>query len=383
MSILQKENKFRVIRGLKNLHLNGVRTVATIGSFDGIHLGHQMVLKDLKDQSQNLKVPSAVVIFEPQPQEYFSGEQAPARLMRFRDKIECFREHGIDIVVCLKFNESMRRLTATEFVKRVVIDGLAVKNLIIGDDFRFGCDRSGDYEMLHRIGKANDFKVQQMTTYNFEGERVSSTNIRKALINSKFDRAKKLLGKPFKVFGRVSYGAKVGRELGFPTANINLKRYSVPVCGVFAVLLRVRGNVYRGAANVGIRPTVGDLVKPILEVHLLNFNKNIYGEKVSVEFMHKVRDEKKFSNIESLVRNIEKDVKTVENGLRSKSMMQSDNRDLKSSILSMILIAGTIFILDQLTKSLIVREFYLGQRSEIMSFLTLYMSEIMEQLLVF
>ena len=166
--------------------------------------------------------------------------------------------------------------------------------------------------MLHRIGKANDFKVQQMTTYNFEGERVSSTNIRKALIDSKFNRAKKLLGKPFKVFGRVSYGAKVGRELGFPTANINLKRYSVPVCGVFAVLLRVRGNVYRGAANVGIRPTVGDLVKPILEVHLLNFNKNIYGEKVSVEFMHKVRDEKKFSNIESLVRNIEKDVKTVE-----------------------------------------------------------------------
>ena len=312
MSILQKENKFRVIRGLKNLHLNGVRTVATIGSFDGIHLGHQMVLKDLKDQSQNLKVPSAVVIFEPQPQEYFSGEQAPARLMRFRDKIECFREHGIDIVVCLKFNESMRRLTAMEFVKRVVIDGLAVKNLIIGDDFRFGCDRSGDYEMLHHIGKANDFKVQQMTTYNFEGERVSSTNIRKALINSKFDRAKKLLGKPFKVFGRVSYGARVGRELGFPTANINLKRYSVPVRGVFAVLLRVRGNVYRGAANVGIRPTVGDLVKPILEVHLLNFNKNIYGEKVSVEFMHKVRDEKKFSNIESLVRNIEKDVKTVE-----------------------------------------------------------------------
>ena len=138
------------------------------------------------------------------------------------------------------------------------------------------------------------------------------------------------------------------------------------------MLLRVRGNVYRGAANVGIRPTVGDLVKPILEVHLLNFNKNIYGEKVSVEFMHKVRDEKKFSTIESLVRNIEKDVKKrLKNGLRSKSMMQTDNPNLKSSILSMILIAGTIFILDQLTKSLIVREFYLGQRSEIMSFFNL------------
>ena len=227
-------------------------------------------------------MPSAVVIFEPQPQEYFSGEQAPARLMRFRDKIECFREHGIDIVVCLKFNEFMRRLTAMEFVKRVVIDGLAVKNLIIGDDFRFGCDRSGDYEMLHRIGKANDFKVQQMTTYNYEGERVSSTNIRKALINSKFDRAKKAWVNLSKSVWEsvVRCESKVGRELGFPTANINLKRYSVPVCGVFAVLLRVRGNVYRGAANVGIRPTVADLVKPILEVHLLNFNKNIYEKSI-------------------------------------------------------------------------------------------------------
>ena len=310
MEITHKGNTLKIIRGIYNFNSVNEDTALTIGSFDGVHLGHQMVLNDLKAAALKRGLKSAVMIFEPQPQEYFSGEKAPARLMRLRDKLKTFCDSGIDIVVCLRFDDSLRNLTADAFIS-IIINGLYAKHLIIGDDFRFGCDRSGDFKMLQNSGKLNNFTVQQMRTFDVDDKRVSSTSIRKALIESKFDLAAKLLGKPFEVVGKVTYGAQVGRKLGFPTANINLKRYRVPITGVFAVTLRIDKKVYNGAANVGIRPTVGDLLRPILEVHLLNFSGNLYGKLVSVEFKHKVRDEKKFINIESLVDNIKNDINWV------------------------------------------------------------------------
>ena len=182
---------------------------------------------------------------------------------------------------------------------------------MVGDDFKFGKKRSGDFDFLSDWGSNNQIEVDRIPTHSFEGRRVSSTWIRESIADGNFDLAAKLLGKPFEVVGKVTYGAQVGRKLGFPTANINLKRYRVPITGVFAVTLRIDKKVYNGAANVGIRPTVGDLLRPILEVHLLNFSGNIYGKLVSVEFKHKVRDEKKFINIESLVDNIKNDFNWV------------------------------------------------------------------------
>jgi riboflavin kinase/FMN adenylyltransferase len=249
--------------------------------------------------------------FEPQPQEFFSGEKAPARLMRLRDKVGALLEFGLDHVLCLHFNPALSKLTATEFVKLVLVDGLGIQHLIVGDDFRFGCDRSGDFNMLSEMGAAYDFTVQDTETLEVEGERVSSTLLRQLLQQADFDRASQLLGRPFSIKGRVVYGQQLGRELGFPTANVQLNRYSAPLSGVYAVLVDIDGRTYQGAANVGVRPTVGDLVKPVLEVHLLDFTGDLYGKRIDVEFVTKIRDEEKFTTLNKLVEGIQRDVKQI------------------------------------------------------------------------
>jgi riboflavin kinase/FMN adenylyltransferase len=213
--------------------------------------------------------------------------------------------------VCLQFNRVLRNLTASEFIHQVLVDGLSIKHLIVGDDFRFGCDRSGDFKMLVEFGKSCDFDVQDTKTLEIDNERVSSTRVREFLQQADFGRASQLLGQPFSIKGRVVYGQQVGRKLGFPTANVQLNRYSAPLTGVYAVLVDIDGVRYQGAANVGVRPTVGDLVKPILEVHLLDFSGDLYGQRIEVEFMHKIRDETKFTTLDKLVETIRQDVKQI------------------------------------------------------------------------
>jgi riboflavin kinase / FMN adenylyltransferase len=311
MTLALEPSKMTFIRDLQSLRSFDQRSVVTIGSFDGVHLGHQAILQQVKEKAAQLKLPSVVMTFEPQPQEFFSGEKAPARLMRLREKVDALLEFGVDHVLCLQFNRALSHLTAREFVRLVLVDGLGTQHLIVGDDFRFGCDRKGEFTMLSQMGQACDFTVQDTETLEIDGERVSSTLIRQILQQADFDRACRLLGRPFSIKGRVVYGQQLGRELGFPTANVQLNRYSAPLSGVYAVLVELDGIVYQGAANVGIRPTVGDLLKPILEVHLLDFTGDIYGRRIEVEFVTKIRDEEKFTTLDKLVESIQRDIKHI------------------------------------------------------------------------
>jgi len=311
ITLASEPNKMTFIRDLQGLQAGDQRSVVTIGSFDGVHLGHQAILKQVIDKAAQLGLPSVAMTFEPQPQEFFSGEKAPARLMRLREKVHALLEFGIDQVVCLQFNRTLRALTAAEFVERVLVQGLGTKHLIVGDDFRFGCDRSGDFTMLLTMGEAYDFEVQDTETLTIDGQRISSTLVRQTLERADFAQAAELLGRPFSIKGRVAYGQQLGRELGFPTANVQLNRYSAPLRGVYAVLVEIDGVEYQGAANVGIRPTLGDLVKPILEVHLLDFKGDLYGRRIEVEFVAKIRDEEKFTTLDKLVESIQRDVKKI------------------------------------------------------------------------
>ena len=305
-----KYNK-KFIRGLHNLKPARTGCVATIGSFDGVHLGHRAILKQLIDKACELRLPSVVMIFEPQPREFFTGEQAPARLMRLREKVEELIEVGVDKVFCLQFNRSLRSLSATDFIEQVLISGLKIRCLVVGDDFKFGHDRSGNYQLLKKFGCENNFDVIDTCTLEYQDKRISSTWIRSAINVSDFTLAKCLLGKPFRITGCVIYGQKLGREIGVPTANVQLKRYSAPLSGVFVVEVIINGRFLPGVANVGIRPTIGDLVKPVLEVHLLNFNEDIYGQRIHVEFKSKIRGEKNFSSVDLMAKQIHSDIQSA------------------------------------------------------------------------
>ena len=305
--MVSKQPKF--IRGLHNLHAAPKGSVVTIGSFDGVHLGHQAIIRQVKAHSQELGLPSVAIIFEPQPHEFFSAERAPARLMRLREKALALFNAGIDSVCCLQFNERLRGLTAEQFISQVLVEGLGTRFLVVGDDFRFGCDRSGDYGLLKSSGEKNGFEVQDTHTFEIEGERVSSTRIRKELEQANLLQAQKLLGRPYAITGHVGYGQQLGRQWGVPTANVELHRYRVPLQGVFAVRVTLPdGSLANGVANVGVRPTIEEHLKPILEVHLLEFSGNLYGEIIDVEFVEKLRDEKKFESLDDLKAQIYRDI---------------------------------------------------------------------------
>jgi riboflavin kinase/FMN adenylyltransferase len=283
--------------------------VATIGSFDGVHLGHQAILQQLIQVARALGVPAVAIVFEPQPHEFFAGDKAPARLMRLREKLDALWAAGVDKVLCLNFNQALRSLSAEQFIERVLVEGLAIKHLVVGDDFRFGCDRKGDYHLLQVKGKEFEFCVSDTHTLEINGERISSTRIRQLLETGDFASAEKLLGKPYSVFGRVVYGKQLGRQLGVPTANVNLCRYRSPLHGVFAVtVIFADGVKVQGVANIGVRPTVNGLKRPLLEVHLFNFAHSIYGEAIDVEFHHKLRNEKKFASLDELKAQLQNDI---------------------------------------------------------------------------
>ncbi|MFT5888273.1 MAG: riboflavin kinase/FMN adenylyltransferase [Zhongshania sp.] len=298
-----------LIRGFEHFRPHHHGCVATIGAFDGVHLGHQAVLRQLIAKGREMGLPSTVVLFEPLPREYFSPNDAPARLMSFREKFIALRDMGIDRVLRIRFTAAFRDMTANEFIRKLFVDGLGVKYVVVGDDLRFGRNRSGDFDLLRRVGMVHGFEVVDTQTLQVSEERVSSTRIREVLAESDFSLAERLLGRPYSIAGRVIVGQQLGRTIGAPTANMELHRLRSPLSGVFAVEVHGADEVMRpGVANVGVRPTIGDLSKAILEVHLLNFNKNIYGRNLRVVFRKKLRNEVKFDGLDALKAQIGRDV---------------------------------------------------------------------------
>lgn len=298
----------KLIRDLVNLKSDYHGCVATIGNFDGVHLGHQKILQQLVAKAKQLNLPSLVITFEPLPQEFFSGEQAPARLMTLREKIVALKKYGIDHVLRLRFNKKLASIPAEEFVKKILVAKLGVRHLIIGDDFRFGYKRQGDFNLLQKMGAQFGFEVVPTETVLFDGERVGSSRVRNALAEGNIELAKKLLGRPYYLSGHVSYGEQLGRKLCFPTANIFLHRKVLPLRGVFVVQVHGLGDKpLLGAANIGRRPTVDDK-DFLLEVYIFDFNQNIYGKFLQVEILHKLRGEEKFNSLEELKQQIAKDV---------------------------------------------------------------------------
>jgi riboflavin kinase/FMN adenylyltransferase len=287
-------------------------TVLAIGNFDGVHLGHRALLARLTAKAEELGLPASVMTFEPHPRELFSPDQAPARLTSLREKLGLLEACGVDRVYVCHFSRKLAGLTAEDFIARVLVQGLAVRHLIIGDDFRFGRGRGGDFAMLQQAGVDCGFGVEAMHTIDIDGERVSSSAVRETLAAGDLEHAARLLGRPYRISGRVVHGDKIGRRIGFPTANIQLKRKRLPLTGVFAV--NVSGLDKRhlpGAANLGVRPTLGHALKPVLEVHLLDFDRQIYGTHVTVHFLHQLRREAKFESLEALTAQIARDVEAT------------------------------------------------------------------------
>jgi len=298
-----------VVRGLLNSRAAHQGAVVTIGNFDGVHIAHQALLKKTVDAARRLKTTSLVMIFEPQPFEFFSREKSSPRLTRWREKFSLLAEKGIDTVLVVRFNQAFASLTAEQFVRQILQEKLQAKHVIVGDDFQFGRGREGDFDFLKTAGQRAGFSADSMPSILLNGERVSSTRVREALAASNHKKVEQLLGRSYSMQGRVVYGDQRGRQIGFPTANIYLHRTATPVQGVYSVRMHgIAEKALPGVANVGIRPTVGG-TRTLLEVHLFDFAKEIYGRHVTVEFCEKIRDEKRFANLELLKEQIGKDAK--------------------------------------------------------------------------
>jgi riboflavin kinase/FMN adenylyltransferase len=295
-----------VIRGIYNVKPHHRGCVATVGNFDGVHHGHQMLLAHLIAKSEELGVPSVLITFEPQPREFFQGASVPARLTRFREKITLLQQSGIDRVLCLPFNGAMAKVEARTVIEEFLVRRLGVEYLVVGDDFRFGQGAEGDYALLKAAGDKHGFGVSHLGTLTFEHERVSSSRIRELLGMGNLEAAERLLGHSYFIMGRVVYGRQLGRQLGTPTANIQLRRYHSALSGVFAVEVTCEDKNYNGVANIGIRPTV-EGKEPLLEVHLFDWDGDLYGQLLTVTFHKKLRKEQKFESLEALKKQIQLD----------------------------------------------------------------------------
>ncbi len=280
----------------------------TIGNFDGVHLGHRAMIARLTEAACRYELPIAVMTFEPQPQEFFAPDQAPARLTSLHEKLDILRDCGVDRVYVCHFDFAFAQLAATEFVARILQDGLSVRWLLVGDDFRFGARRSGDFTLLKAVASPSGFEVEAMTSVVAVGERVSSTAIRGRLAEGDLSGAQQLLGRPYSITGRVVDGDKLGAQIGYPTANVQLKRSKAPLSGIFVVEVDGLGpDPLPGVASLGVRPTVKEGGRPTLEVHLFDFDDRIYRRRIGVRFLKKLRDEQKFADLDSLVAQMDKD----------------------------------------------------------------------------
>ena len=281
----------------------------TIGNFDGLHMGHKAMLARLQAVAHERALPSCVLSFEPHPREFFAPAQAPARLSSLREKAECLQRLGIDRFHVFRFDRAFSALTAERFTERVLGQTLQARYVLVGDDFRFGAKRTGDFTLLREMGPGQGFDAEFLPTVECMGERASSTAVREALASGQLDRATRLLGRPYSISGRVVHGDKLGRDIGFPTANIQLKHNRPPLMGIFAVTVSgLNGSPLPGVASLGKRPTVKNPdAAPVLEVHLFDFDADIYGHRVRVDFLHKLRDEEKYPDLDSLIAQIHRD----------------------------------------------------------------------------
>lgn len=297
---------------LRGLYSPDPQPVAlTIGNFDGVHLGHQALLNELRAAAQARGLQTAVVIFEPHPREFFTPQQAPTRLTSLREKLELFGAMGIDRVHVCRFNARFAQTSAAGFI-HALHEKLSAKFVLIGDDFRFGSGRAGDFALMEKIGSQHGFAVQAVHSVLHNGVRISSTAVRAALAEGNMRMAQSYLGRPYSISGRVEHGDGLGKRIGFPTANIQLKHNRPPLSGIFVV--RVQGDglpPMRGVASLGVRPTVHQDGKPVLEVHVFDFSSQIYNKHMRLDFLHKLRDEEKYPDVETLTRQIASDVENA------------------------------------------------------------------------
>lgn len=298
-----------LIRGQRNLQPHHRGCVATIGNFDGLHLGHRAVIAQVIERAREIGLPSCLITFEPHPREYFDPENAPARLSRLRDKAAGAARLGIDRLLVLRFNQALTSMEPETFAEEVIADALGARHVVVGDDFRFGRARRGDFALLSELGRHHGFTVEAAETRELDGERVSSTRVRQALAEGRMDAAARLLGGPFTLRGRVIHGDERGRELGYPTANIALDGYQFPTTGVFAVLAcDDRGRCLPGVANLGWRPMVASQ-RPLLEVYVFDFEGNLYGAHLAVELHARLRPEQRFASMAALVERMHEDAR--------------------------------------------------------------------------
>lgn len=282
--------------------------VATIGKYDGMHLGHQRILDALRADAAQRKLPSLVVLSEPQPEEFFAGLEAPPRLNHFQDKVDFLETYGIDAVYRMRFDAALSQQEADAFVRQFLVEGLGLKSLVVGDDFHFGRNRGGNFALLQTLGVELGFDVASIAPCVDGGERISSTLVRQCLLDGDCARAARLLGRPYSISGTVIEGRKLGRTIGVPTANVELLAPRLPMSGVFAVRVDLPGNEFEGVANMGVKPTVDSTLKPSLEVHIFDFKGDLYGDRIRVHFLRKLRDEQKFAGLPQLQEQIARDI---------------------------------------------------------------------------
>ncbi|MWP49163.1 MULTISPECIES: bifunctional riboflavin kinase/FAD synthetase [unclassified Gilliamella] len=302
----------KIIRGIANFKNQFSQCVLTLGNFDGVHLGHQQLINHLIKQGKNLNLPTVVMLFEPQPLEFFTPNNAPSRLTSFQEKVIFIEKLGIDYIIVIPFTQTFANMPADSFIQDWLINKLQAKYIVIGDDFRFGFKRQGDINLLQQYAHNNHFSVESMPTYVWNNLRISSTAVRQALLNNDFELAHCLLGRNYTIQGRVIHGNALARQLGFPTANIHLHRKKPALQGVYFVKVKniCNNQHYHGIANIGIRPTIHGKTA-ILEVNLFDFSGDIYGQYLDVNFVQKLRDEKKFDSLADLKQQIARDVCTA------------------------------------------------------------------------
>ncbi|RLA25939.1 MAG: bifunctional riboflavin kinase/FAD synthetase [Gammaproteobacteria bacterium] len=298
----------RLIRGIKKLQSFTSGCVLTIGNFDGVHKGHEVVISKLAEKGKLLGLPVVVMVFEPQPLEFFLKDNAPSRLTRLREKIIHFQHLPVDNLLIVHFNQCFADLDPKYFIQEILMQRLNVQYLVVGDDFHFGKARRGNFALLQAAGEQYGFKVTDTASFSVKGSRVSSTLIRDALNNGDLATAESMLGRSYSVCGRVVHGEKLGRKIGFPTANIQMQRKNTPIQGVFAVTMTgIDDKTIFGVANVGTKPTVNGAAKVLLETHLFDFDQDIYGKYVEVHFKHKIRSEMHFQSVDDLKQQIQLD----------------------------------------------------------------------------
>ena len=306
-----------LVRGLANLRDAHRGAVVTIGNYDGVHRGHQHMLATVTARARELGLPATVVTFEPTPREYFEGDAAPARLMRLREKLEALPLYGVDRVVVLRFDRRMQAMGADEFVERLLVRGLGARHVVVGHDFHYARRREGNIDTLRAAGDRHGYTVEEVGRFLVDGERVSSSLVREALGRGDLARAGLLLGRPYRMAGRVRRGQQLGRRLGYPTANLALHRKVVPLWGVFAVRVSGAGLVdHPAVASLGTRPTI-DGTEPLLEVHVFDHDGDLYGRYLDVDFVRRLRDERRFESLDSLVEQMHRDAAEARELLRT------------------------------------------------------------------